>query len=137
MDPKIKAALAIFAGMVAAFIMVFLGENLMHTVSPADLNWEDSAAVKNYFGSMSVGQWAMLLASYFLAGLVGGYLTNWICKDIRYKPALITGVGLLVTTLLNYNSLGGHPTWVWIASVVLIPAAAWIGGRLTAGSYQR
>jgi hypothetical protein len=136
MDIRLKAILGTFGGIVAAAITVMLGEMILHSVSPppTGINWEDPSAIVAYLGTLSSGQWLALIAVYFIAALVGGYVANLICKDIKYKPALITGVGLLVTTFLNFNSFGGHPTWVWVASAVAILAGAWLGGRLVGNS---
>jgi hypothetical protein len=132
MDTRIKAGLGVLAGILAGGLSVFLGEMILHKLyaPPININLNDADQVRLYLGSIPTMQWVMLVFVYFFAALVAGYITNLVCKGTKYRPALVSGIGLLITTLLNFNTLGGHPIWVWIASTVAILAGAWTGGRL-------
>lgn len=132
MDPRFKAALGILAGIVTAALTIFLGETVLHNISPAPAGFDENnvESVAAFIKGLSSTHWLMLLGVYFLAALIGGYVTHLICRDIKYKPALVVGLGLLITTFLTFYEIGNHPLWVWLGSAVAILAGAWIGGRM-------
>jgi hypothetical protein len=132
MDPRIKAAIGGGAGVIAGTLAIALGEMVLHSISPwpASVNVDNPEAVKTYLQTLPASNWMMLVAVYILGGLVAGFVTNLVSNGTKYRPALIAGAGLMSATVLNFMDMGGHPTWVWIASIFGILAGAWFGGSL-------
>jgi hypothetical protein len=134
MDPKIKAGLGVLAGIISGGLTVFAGEMLLNSAipHPAGADMENPEVVKTFLQGLTTTNWLMLVAVYLVAALVAGFVTHLVSRDTKYRPALIAGVGLMVTTIMNFMDVGSHPTWVWIASIVGILAGAWFGGSMVA-----
>jgi uncharacterized membrane protein YjjB (DUF3815 family) len=129
MNPRIRAALAILAGVVVGGLVIGLIEMASPYRPPEGLDLNDRSALGHWISSLPFGAFGLLLLAYFLGSMAGGFVTNWLSKPTRYRPALIVGFALFVAGLMNLIAIP-HPVWFTIASSLLYFLGAWLGGRL-------
>ena len=77
MNPTVRLALALFAGIIAAFITVMLIETAGHAIypTPQGLNQNDAQALRAYIDALPLGAKLFVLAAW-LAGTVDGNRSN-------------------------------------------------------------
>jgi MFS family permease len=130
-DPRIKALLAVLGGVVAGFFVIIICEMLTNEFfpTPKGLDFSDKSAVTAHLQSASNSMYLSILIGYIIASFTAGYLTNYLSRALKYKPALLAGVALMVFGILNMLELW-HPTWFWVASIVSYLLFSFLGGTL-------
>lgn len=126
------------AGVVIAFVLVWLVEMLGHAVypPPSDLDFADVDAMQAYIATLPPGALLFVAAAWFI-GTLGG--TCAACAIGTAKPlrfALVVGGLMLVATIINLAMIP-HPMWFAALGIAGIVVAAWLGtmcGRATAGN---
>ncbi len=133
MNPKLRVILAVVAGLVAGAIIIALIQMFSPYQPPADLDVNDKAKLAEWVKTLPLSAFFIVLLSYFLGAVLGGWLTNLIALPTRYRPALVTGFGLFVFGVMNLVAIP-HPTWFAIVSSLMYFVGAWAGGRLIGGA---
>ena len=125
-----KAFIAILAGMGVGFIVVMFVETMGSFMAPPPkgLDFYNKDLVTAYMQSAPLSMYLLLLTGYGLGAFAGGWVTNLQARGSGYRPALITGVGLMVMGILNLLTLW-HPAWFWWVSVPAYLVFAWLGGQ--------
>ena len=139
MDEKMKTLLrnilGIVVGVLVGTVVIALVQILGHQVYPVtegvDINDREAmvALVKN----LPVGSLLFVIAAYFAGSFVGGAVAAFIGRGARVRHALVVGALLLVAGVMNLMAIP-HPVWFNILTVLVFLPAAWLGGRLVAGS---
>ena len=128
------------AGVIISMVLVWVVEKIGHVVypPPADLNFADPDAMRDYIETLPLGALLFVAAAWFI-GTLGG--TCAACAIGTAKPmifAMVVGGLMLVATVVNLVMIP-HPTWFSILGVVGILIAAWLGTkceRATAGNAE-
>ena len=130
MPGVLRSVLAGVAGIVTAFIVVAIGEAIGHAVYPLPegMDFSNPAAVRALVASMPLGAFLFVLGSWIAATFAGGLVAGAIARPRAMTLALVVGALMLATCAINLAIIP-HPTWFAIATVVGVPAAAWITGR--------
>jgi uncharacterized membrane protein YwzB len=130
-DPRIKALLAVLCGIVSGFIVIVISEMLTSKffTSLQGLNFEDKNAVTAHMQSASVSMFLSILLGYIIASFTAGYVTNFLSRNNKYKPAMLAGVALMIFGILNMMELW-HPNWFWVVSIPLYLVFAFLGGKM-------
>ena len=129
MNPRIRAALAILAGVVVGGLVIGLIEMASPYRPPEGLDLNDRTALGNWISTLPFGAFGLLLVAYFLGSMAGGFVTNWIARPTTYRPALSTGFALFVVGAINLVTIP-HPVWFAVVSSCLYFIGARLGGRL-------
>lgn len=129
LSSKERAFAAIFAGLLAGFVVILLLEMVSPFQAPADINPEDPAQMGAWIQSLPATAFLFLLMVYALGAIAAGFVANKVAKPTPYRPALLAGTGLLVAGLLNLLTFP-HPMWFMVLSSLVYLAGAWLGGRL-------
>lgn len=129
MNPKLRAALAVLAGIALANVVIFAVEWGSPYAPPADLDFNDTRAMEAWIGSLPASVFYRVIAGYAAGAFAGGWLTNYLARPTRYRPALVTGMALFFASFVNLATIP-HPEWfMWTATVTLV-VFAWLGGKL-------
>lgn len=128
MNPKLKAVLAVLAGILAGGLVIGLAEMVSPYEPPVGTNINDAEKIGEWIKTLPASAFMFLLLSYFLGAAVGGWVANRLASTTHYRPALLVGFGLFVAGLLNVLAIP-HPLWFSLVSSVIYFAGAWIGGR--------
>lgn len=131
MNPTIRLALALLAGMAAAFITVALIETAGHALypTPQGLNQNNPQALRAYIEALPLGAKLFVLVAW-LAGTVDGVFVSCLVGRRRYGLcAAAIGTALLLATAANLWLIP-HPLWLAAAGLLGIPATAYATARL-------
>lgn len=129
MNPKLRAALAVLAGIFTANVVFIAFESSSPYHPPADMDYDDTLAMKAWVESLPASALYRVIAGYAVGAFLGGWLTNWLSRPTHYRPALVTGMALFFASFVNLATIP-HPEWfMWTATPTLV-LFAWLGGRL-------
>lgn len=121
-----KKILGTLAGVVVAFGLVALIEQIGHMVYPVPegLDWADKEQLKSYIDTLPFGAFLFVLAAWSIGTFGGSWLASYIGKDNRL--AYIVGGFVFAATAVNFIMIP-HPVWFSITAVVLIISATMAG----------
>ena len=130
-----KKVLAIIAGVVSGFLIVFVGDAVIHALHPMPLglNYMDKTVMMNYVENIPKYLLVMMVCFWALSAFIGGLVATLIEK-VQWKSACMsTGGILLAAAMLNLiMTAPSHPLWMWVAALVLYLPSALLGGWLIA-----
>ncbi len=129
MNPKLKTALAVVAGIITGGIVIAVVETLTAEKPPEGLDFNNKEQMAEYVKGLPFKAFGFLMLAYFLGSVAAGYVANLIARSAGYQPALIAGFGLFVVGAINLIMIP-HPLWFAVVSSLLYFAGAWIGGRM-------
>ena len=88
---------------------------------PFGLNHNDKAELMNYFNTLPMLFWSLILSGWAIGSFAAGFLIRFISKSDSIKLPFVAGAILTLTAVINFLSLP-HPTWfVIVGLVVFIP----------------
>ena len=128
----LRSILAVFAGLVVAWITVSLFEFAsMHAFPPPPgVDVRDPQQLAALVAQMPVGALGLVLAGWVVGALDGGLVATLISK--RRVPAIVVGVLVMLGAFLMV-AMVPHPMWMSIAGVLLPLPAALFGAWLVRG----
>jgi len=127
MNPKLRAVIAVVAGVVVASLVSVAVKIYMNYEPPADMDFNDSLQMKAWVESFPATTLYYIIAGYAFGAFVGGWLTNKLAQPTHYRPALVTGMALFFYSFVDLATIP-HPEWfMWTATVSLV-LFAWLGG---------
>ena len=131
MQPMIRSALVLIAGVVAALFVVILMDTVAGNIwaLPAGTDPNNPESMRQAVATLPVAAFVLLLAGWVLAGGVGSYIAARFATHARATHGLIVAFFVLVATVGNLTKFP-HPAWLWVASIILIPAAGWAATKL-------
>jgi hypothetical protein len=131
MNPTIRSALVLLAGVVAAVLVVVLVDTLVASMYPlpdgTDLN--DRESMRAAVAGMPTAAFVLLLGGWVLAAALGAYLAARLARRSAALHGLIVAIFVLIATIANLAAIP-HPIWLWPAAIILIPAAGWAAARM-------
>jgi len=128
----LRSILAVFAGLVVAWITVSLFEFAsMHAFPPPPgVDVRDPAQLSQLIAQMPIGALWLVLAGWVVGALDGGLVTRLIARSTM--PAAIVGTFVALGALLMVTMVP-HPLWMSLAGVLLPLPAALFGAWLVRG----
>ncbi len=131
----LRAILSIVAGVVAAFVIVMLGDMLSHMLAassagapPTDMS--DRAAMEAYVEGLPTTVFAVMLAGWTLAAFAAGFVAARFGRKGVWPGWVAAGV-FFCATAANLLMIP-HPVWMTVAGIVLVLAGGWAGARFGA-----
>lgn len=121
MPPFIRSLLAVVVGAVIAFGLIAavqLVSTRMYPM-PAGLDPANREAMSNYIATLPVGAFLMVLLSYALGGLGGGFAAAKLAPKARFTHAGVIAILLIAASALNLMSFS-HPVWFWVANIAVV-----------------
>lgn len=120
-----KKILSVILGVICAILAISLVEIIGHQVvpPPLGLNMSDPNEVQNYLKSAPTLVFVFLLAAWATGGFVGGFVATYFSPERgNYQNAIVCGGILTLLTLINLVTLP-HPTWLYVALLMVVPKA--------------
>jgi hypothetical protein len=124
----LRSIIAVAVGIVVGVVLIMLGHflSLLIYPMPADLDWNDHAAVAAHLETLPAGAWCLVVLAHGLGPLGGGFVAAWIGRRARMILALIVGVFFLVGGLMNLFEYR-PAVWVWVVDILVYLPAAYVG----------
>ena len=131
MQPTVRSALVLLAGVVVAVIVVSIGDAVAGSIYslPAGVDRSNPESMRQAVAGLPTAAFMLLLAGWVLAAAGGSYVAARTANHARPIHGLIVAVFVLVATVSNLAAIP-HPIWLWPAVIILIPAAGWLATRL-------
>jgi hypothetical protein len=126
----------ILAGVVSAFVAIWLIEFVGHSVYPvrSDVNYGNAEEMASLIRGMPVGAQAFVVLAWFAGALAGGVVANSIAA--RRWPALPVAALVATASILNILMIP-HPEWMQIGAVVAPALGGLIATHLAKGARSR
>jgi uncharacterized membrane protein len=131
MYPMIRSAMVLLGGVIAAVIVVMLMDSLVGRLYslPAGTDPNNPESMRQAVAALPVAAFALLVAGWALAAGVGSYVAARLATYARPIHGMIVALFVLVATVANLAKIP-HPSWLWPATIILIPAAGWAATKL-------
>lgn len=129
----VRGILAVIVGfVVASAVMMAVEFANGHFIYPdlgrAAEGVTDREAIRQLMATAPAGAFVVVLFGWALGSVSGGYVAAKVTAVAPMRHALIVGVLLTVAGIANDVMLP-PPVWVWVAGMLVLLPAAWIGGR--------
>lgn len=135
----LRLVLSIIGGVVAAFVIVFLGDMLSQSLAtsagPAPTDMNDRAAMEAYVAGLPTAVFIVMLATWTVAAFAAGAFAARFARRGEWPGWVAAGLFLCATAANLF--LIPHPTWMAVAGVVLVVAAGWFGARTGSTGFLR
>ena len=89
----------------------------------------DRDAIRALLAAAPVGAFLVVIAGWILGGVTGGWVAARIAAQASAGHGLVLGALLTLAGVAN-NLMVPPPLWFWIASLVVLMPAAYVGARL-------
>ena len=121
----IRMSLGIIIGATVAFVTVLVMQEVGHIVFPpaAELDPDDTEAIRTYVSNAPVGALWLVLASYFIGTFDGVFLACLVARMKYHIFGIIVGGLMLAATIANLILIP-HPHWFSLAAVLGIAICA-------------
>lgn len=125
-----KNILGVLAGIISAFILIFLVEKVGHSIFPVaeNIDFGDKEAMKKIIDTMSFGALLTVIIAYAIGSFGGGFVCALISENNKIRYSVITGIILLIFGLINLFMIP-HPVWFMIVNVLVYIPFAFFGGK--------
>ena len=125
---------AIVAGFIAASIVMLIIETINGRVLYPELGnaaggVTDRETVRALLATAPLGAFLVVIAGWILGGVAGGWTTARLAARATAGHGLVLGTLLTLAGVAN-NLMVPPPLWFWIASLVVLMPAAYVGARL-------
>lgn len=137
MAPLIRSVLALAAGFVAANVIMLAVVSINSVLYPeivGAVRSNDPKALELAIAAPgSIGALLVVLASWVLGSLAGGFVAAQISKRSSVVHGLIVG-GLFMAGGIANNLAYPTPLWFWVATMFAFLPTAYAGARLVRAS---
>ena len=135
MRSAFRSIAAVVAGFVTASIVMMVVESINGRVLYPDLaraaaGLKDREAIRALLATAPVGAFLVVIIGWVLGGLAGGWVTAKLVAQAATKHGYVLGALLTLAGIAN-NLMIPPPLWFWIASLVVLMPASYLGARLT------
>jgi hypothetical protein len=127
-NPFVRGLLGVTGGLILGVLCV-VGFELVSSLvfpMPKSLNMKDPAAMAEYVSTLPIAALVLVLAGYLVGTLAGSFTAAKIGQS--QIPGYIVGACLLIAGVSNMMMIP-HPTWFWVASIVIFIAMTILGAR--------
>lgn len=130
MPTAFRQFLAVAGGIVAALVVVTVGDGLAGAIAPLPpgLDFKDTQAVAAAIAALPLTAKLVLLAGWAVAAGLGAFTAARTAPTKRVAMGWIAAGFVLVSTVANMLMLP-HPAWMWPAAIAAILAAGAFGAR--------
>jgi hypothetical protein len=134
MRSALRSIAAVVVGFVAASIVMMIVETINGRVLYPELaksaeGVTDRETIRALFAKAPLGAFLVVIGGWILGGVAGGWTTGRIAARKTAEHGLVLGALLTLAGVAN-NLMIPPPLWFWIASLVVLIPAAYLGARL-------
>ena len=125
-----RRVVAVLAGIVVAFVLIAVVDNLGHRLYPLTgmPAVDDRVAMREYIRGMAPGAKAFAVLAWLLAAFCGPYLAARLSRGDGWLAGMVVGGVVLAAVVANLVMLP-HPLWMNLAGVLGVPLLAVLATR--------
>jgi hypothetical protein len=130
----VRSILAVLAGSLVAFVLI-AGIQFLNTSFyplPAGLDPSNREAMSSFMATLPLGAFLMVLLSYAVGGLAGGFVAARLAPRAAQGHALAVAALLVGASIMNLTALP-HPVWFMVANLLVVVLMPLAGARLAGG----
>jgi hypothetical protein len=130
----LKSVGAVAAGMLAGVVLILAIEAISSRIVPLPPGTDPSNpdSLRAAMARIPLGALLMVVLAWIVGGFVSGWVAARLAPRARVGHAMIVALLSLAAGVTNMVLIP-HPTWMWIAGVLALLGAPWLGGRMAAG----
>ena len=134
MRSVLRSIAAVVAGFIAASIVMIIIETINGRVLYPELakaadGMTDRDSIRALHATAPAGAFLVVIAGWILGGVAGGWVTARLAAQSTAGHGLVLGALLTLAGVAN-NLMVPPPLWFWVASLVVLMPAAYVGARL-------
>ena len=134
MRSVLRSIAAVVAGFIAASIVMIIIETINGRVLYPELakaadGVTDRDSIRALLATAPAGAFLVVIAGWILGGVAGGWVTARLAAQSTAGHGLVLGALLTLAGVAN-NLMVPPPLWFWVASLVVLMPAAYVGARL-------
>ena len=134
MRAALRSIAAVVVGFIAASIVMMIVEAINGRVLHPELakaaeGVRDRETIRALLATAPVGAFLVVIAGWILGGVAGGWATARLAARATVGHGLVLGALLTLAGVAN-NLMVPPPLWFWIASLLVLMPAAYVGARL-------
>jgi hypothetical protein len=134
MRSAIRSIAAVVAGFVVASIVMMIvetinGRALYPELGNAAEGMMDPEPIGALMATAPVGALLVVIAGWILGGVAGAWVSARLAAQAKLAHGLVLGALLTLAGVAN-NLMVPPPLWFWIACLVVLIPATYIGARL-------
>jgi hypothetical protein len=132
MSPTLKNLFAVIVALVAGGLVVYGFEYLIHQLypTPDDIDLTAHDSLRSYMHEVNMGSLSLLLLAHSIGALTSGWVIGLLGLDNKRFLALITGLILTLSGVVNLVVLP-HPIWFSIADTCVYMPFTLMGLKLS------
>lgn len=132
MRAVLRSIAAVVVGFVVASVVLVIvefisGHWLYPELAQSAVGVTDPEQFRALLAAAPVPSLLIILVGWTLGALAGGWTAARLAGKAKVGHALVVGILLVAASVMN-NLMLPPPTWFWIASLVALLPAAWLGG---------
>lgn len=126
----------VVAGFVVASIvmMIFEYANSFLFPIPADLDWNDSEAVRRLTESLPWTAYILVLLGWAFGSFKGGWVTAWLSGEEKFRTSFALAIILTLAGVLNVMMIG-HDVIFTAVGLPLLFGATYLGYHAAAAKW--
>lgn len=123
-----RAIFSVVAGLIVAVVCIFSMEYITHLFHPAPPGFDprNQDAVRQLVAGLPLFAFILVLFGWLLGAGLGAFMAVRINRRIAKWPGWLVGALILMASLYNLFTIP-HPVWFFVAAVIGVPIATWIG----------
>jgi hypothetical protein len=134
MRSALRSIAAVVAGFITASVVMMIIETINGRVLYPDLakaadGATDRETLRSLLATAPIGALLVVIVGWILGGVAGGWTTARLAARATAGHGLVLGALLTLAGVAN-NLMLPPPLWFWIASLVVLVPAAYLGARL-------
>ena len=134
MRAVLRSITAVVAGFIAASVVMIIVETINGRVLHPDLakaadGLTDRDAIRAVLAAAPVDAFLVVIGGWILGGVTGGWVAARLASRATARHGLVLGALLTLAGVAN-NLMVPPPLWFWIASLVVLMPASYVGARL-------
>ena len=130
MNPVVRGFLAIIAGMIVAFVLIFVVQTIGTRIYPPPVGMDRTniESIKAVMAMIPLASLLFVLLSYAAGSVAGGWVAARFAPRSKMAHAMTVAGLLFCLGLANLITLP-HPPWFWVASSAIYWIGAWSGAQ--------
>jgi hypothetical protein len=130
MKALLRNILALLAGVFSGVILISLLEqfNVRLYPPPSGFDPRNAESVKAYAATLPPPAFLIVLGSYLVGFTAAVFLATRLSGSVHHRQGVLAAAFFGAASVMNLLALP-HPVWFWVANLVVLVAAAWLGLR--------